>query len=179
MSVLDAIETATKPWWLRLLPYVLAVAAVLAALYAAYSFGVDTTTDHYKGVIAQTNADNAKATALAVEGARRDERKSAQDMHDIDTAIHEGLKNEINSRDAVIADLRAGTVGLRKRFTCPASPGTVVPKASTSTSGSDAAGQGGLQAADAEFLIRLADEADQVARRLQAAQAVVRKDRGQ
>jgi hypothetical protein len=177
MNPLDAIKTATKPWWIRLLPYALAVAAVLAALWAAYSFGADVTAEHYQRVIAQQNADNA--TALAAEQLRY---RGLEQRHAIDMAtIDQHHQQEIAEREAIsnrtIADLRAGAVGLRDKFTtCQRTRGTTAP-AGTSTSKRDEAASLELQRADAEFLVQFADEADSVADQLRACQGVVRADR--
>lgn len=179
MRVVDEIETMTKPLWLRLLPYVLAVAAVLAALWAAYSFGADVTAEHYQRVIAQHDADNSKALAAEQLRYRGLEQQHAADM----AAIDQQHQQEIAEREAIsnrtIADLRAGAVGLRDKFTtCQRTRGATAP-AGTSTSKRDEAASIELQRTDAEFLVSIASEADSVADQLRSCQAVVRKDRGQ
>lgn len=60
--------------------------------------------------------------------------------------------------ERTIADLRAGTLRLRPRFTCPAVPGD-----STASGESVPADAGGLQLADVEFLLREAERADRAA----------------
>lgn len=179
MNALDAIQTATKPWWLRLLPYVLAVAAVLAALWASYSFGHDVASEHYQRVIAQHDADNSKALAAEQLRYRGLEQQHAADIAAIDQQHQQAIENEIISRDRTIADLRAGAVGLRDKFTtCQRTRGAAA-KAGTSTSQRDAAASIELQREDAEFLVQLASEADRVADQLRACQGVVRADRAQ
>jgi len=176
---MNIIDTVTKPWWLRLLPYVLAVAAVLAALWAAYSFGAEVAAEHYQRVIAQHDADNSKALAAEQLRYRGLEQQHVADM----AAIDQQHQQEIAEREAIsnrtIADLRAGAVGLRDKFTtCQRTRGATAP-AGTSTSQRDEAASLNLRTEDAGILVQLADEADSVADQLRACQAVVRKDRGQ
>lgn len=60
--------------------------------------------------------------------------------------------------ERTIAGIRSGTVRLRDRFTCPAA----VPDAAAGPGGADDAAQRGLRPADAEFLVRFADQCDAV-----------------
>ena len=78
-----------------------------------------------------------------------------------------------NEKDNVIADLRAGNLRLRQRFQCPAN--TTVSPASPATSVGDGGTGGGLLDSDAEFLVRLAAEADNRVVQLQACQAVLKE----
>ncbi len=75
-----------------------------------------------------------------------------------DIAYAAELKREEREQETerTIADLRSGTVRLRDRFTCPAAkaPGT---------SAQPVPQESGLREEDAEFLVRLADEADTIA----------------
>ena len=70
---------------------------------------------------------------------------------------------------AVVAGLRAGTVRVRQRLTCPR-----VPDTAGSAQGTDGAGPRGLSPADAELLLRVGRDADEIARRLNALQEAVR-----
>lgn len=157
----------------------LQLAVVMGCLYGAYHHGVSTTTEHYQGVIAKANQDHAEAVAKLQQQARDKERQHGEQLATIDQQHQEKLSHEINSRDRTIADLRAGNVRVRQRFTCPAASDQRVPSTSTSTSGGDEAQAGGLQREDAEFFVRFASEADEVTLQLQACQATVRSDRGQ
>lgn len=179
MNISDAIATATKPAWLRLLPYGLALAAVLVALFAAYSFGHDVASEHYQRVIAQHDADNSKALAAEQLRYRGLEQRHVNDMADIDRQHQQ----EITEREAIsnrtIADLRTGAVGLRDKFTtCQRTRGTAA-SAGTSTSKRDESASLNIQRADAEFLVSIASEADGVADQLRACQGVIRADRAQ
>lgn len=158
-------------------PYVLGVAIVLLVLFLAYRHGVTTTDTAWQSRWDQQAAELANARTEAERLARQAERDSAQAMAAIDNAYQQGQADAKAESDRVIADLRAGNVRLRKRFTCPAA--SDLPAAGTSTGSSDAAQTGGLQRDDAEFLVREAERADEVVRQLQACQAIVRKDRQQ
>jgi hypothetical protein len=109
---------------------------------------------------------------------RAQEQEHVQEMADLDAQHHKDMQNEIDSREHTIADLRAGTLRLRKQFTCPAATAAgAASQAGTGTGLGDGASSGGLQTADAEFLLREAGRADQVVVQLQACQDIVRKDR--
>lgn len=70
---------------------------------------------------------------------------------------------------ATVADLRRGALRVRQRFTCPR-----VPDAAGSPEGTDGAGPRGLSPADAELLLRVGRDADEIARKLNALQDAVR-----
>ena len=63
-----------------------------------------------------------------------------------------------------LASLRAGSLRVRERFACPARSA----EAPAFAGGAGEAGPGGLLSADAEFLLREAARADEVARQLNA-----------
>ena len=75
--------------------------------------------------------------------------------------------------DRTIADIRAGNLRLRNRFTCPSSAAEVTGSAT----GSDGAGQAGLLGSDAEFLISEAERADKVVNQLTACQNILKAER--
>lgn len=108
----------------------------------------------------------AKATTKAVEDARAAERAQAKKQATVAAKLIEDNAHAIQARDRTIADLRAGNLRLRDRFACR------VPAAPTVPGGSDAPQAGGLLAADGEFLVRFAAEADEVANQLAACQAL-------
>lgn len=113
-------------------------------------------------------AEQAQAHAAAVAEL---EKKLALEYNQ---SIEELLKEQKDTNDAqnkLIADLRSGVARLHPRFQCqtpavsstPASPGS-----------GDGAGGGGLSEQDAEFLIRIAAEADRRVSQLQACQNVLK-----
>lgn len=94
-----------------------------------------------------------------------DKQKKLADIDEKNTKEVERAKKEY---DRTIADLRAGNLQLRQRFTCPKA-NSPVPSAGVDN------GQetGGLQVQDGEFLVSEAERADSVARQLTAAQEVI------
>lgn len=160
----------------KIAPYLIVVAIVFASLFGAYRHGVTVTASKYQDKIDRQAAADAAATAALEAKVRQVEDDAAKQLAAVDANYQEKMKNEIDSRDAVIAGLRAGSVRVRERFTC-ASTASGVPNTAASAGRSDAAGGRGLQQADAEFLVSIAERADQVVLQLQACQAVVAADR--
>lgn len=121
---------------------------------------------------AQAQRDAAIALSDAVALARKEEQGKAQQyINAVDqlTKDNEAINNE---KDSILADLRHANRRLRTRFTCPAAsvPGTSGPAA-----GGDGAEGSGLLVADAEFLVRLAAEADARVIQLTACQNVLKE----
>lgn len=152
---------------IRLLPYALLIGGVLTVAWSIYNRGYDAAATHYEAKLAAQHKAHVEAWRAA-------ERRSVAQMAVIDQQHQEEIQRAIQERDDIISDLRAGNLRLRERFTCPSSE---LPGAGPSASGGDAGESAGLQPADAEFLIRLAAEADEVTRQLAACQAVIRADR--
>jgi hypothetical protein len=173
MSILDR-----EPLWVRALPYAAGVIAISAGLYLAESHGEEVRDTYWKGVIAEANERHQSDLAKLEADARSDEQAKANALYAADRQLIETQHNEITSRDATIAGLRVGSVSLRDRFACHAAADERVSSAAAGTGQRNAAQAGGLQREDAEFLVRLASDADQVAHQLAACQAVVRADRG-
>lgn len=135
-------------------------------------------TNKHAAELARVIADVEARRADAERRARTAEQRHAADMATV-AADHQrkddDAKREIERLDAAV---RAGTVRLRERFTCPGSSlGGGVPTAGSAAGRSDAAEGRGLRDEDALAFVRLADEADAVTRQLQACQEVVRRDR--
>lgn len=165
---------------IRAVPYLAAAIALAASHLGAYRHGISIERAEWQAKADKAQADAMQQVAEAQEKARHAEQASAIAMANIDAAYLKGRTDAQAESDRTIADLRAGSVSLRQRFTCPpAAPAGGMPKATTGTGQRDAASEGGLRSADAEFLVQLADRADQVTRQLEACQAVIRQDRGQ
>ncbi|KVE35254.1 lysis system i-spanin subunit Rz [Burkholderia sp. TSV86] len=166
--------------------YAIGLLAALALLFGAYEFGVRV---EHEARIAEVNglkagqakalADANEARADAERAARDTEARRAADMATLDANYQKELNDAKTISDRTIADLQSGSVRLRQRFTCNAGGGSVPSgaQAGTSTSSTDAASSGGLRQADADFLVRFADRADQCAIQVNALQAVIRRDR--
>ena len=181
MNITETAAGAVRPWWVKAIPYAAVFAIPIGGAMLIYQKGYQAAQDRYTAVIAQNNADNATASTLLVNKARLDEKSKADELSAIDANNLKAKDNEITSRDAVIAGLRSGAIGLRDRFTCPAvgnGPGNqLLPFLAPSTGQRDEASSGGLQAEDAEFFIQESSRADEVVKQLQACQAVVKADR--
>lgn len=169
------------------LPYLVAIVAAFLLAFGFYSFGVHVEHQARLAEVSQLNADHAQAiadanqrTADAQQAARDKEAQHANDMAALDAQHTKELNDAKAAADATIADLRAGTIRLRDRFTCNAGnakPAGSTGQAGTSASVGDGAAAGGLQTADAEFLLREAERADEVTVQLGACQAIVKGDR--
>lgn len=164
------------------LPYLVAVVVAFAAALGCYEFGVHVehlarvaeVTDLKKQQSDQLAAAN-KAMADAQQAAREVEQKRVDDMAALDANYQKELSDAKADADATIAGLRAGTVRVRSRFKCATPHPSAVPAATASSASAAAVDEGaGLQAADAGFLVRLAEQADAAVRALQD---VVRNDR--
>jgi len=107
----------------------------------------------------------AEAAAVSTEQAWRDK------LTQLDSKHHKELTDAQAKADAVITGLRADSIRLRKRFTCP-----VQASASAATASlDDAADEAGLRREDAEFLIRESRRADECAIALTGLQEYVRE----
>lgn len=123
----------------------------------------------------QARWDAAEARYVAAAAAHAVEVKTieARWRSDFAAAVARLTKENTDAlaeRDGLLADLRAGNVRLRDKFRCP---DRRLPAAPGPAAGSDGAEGGGLSVTDAQFLVRLGAEADDVARQLTACQAIL------
>ena len=157
---------------LKFWPYIAGFLLVVGIVYGIYNYGVQHERAIWQAEIAKMNLEHEQALQVATEKVKAAEEKGAQDVAELDKHYTEVMNANKKQADADIAALNAGTIKLRSRFSCPAanSPaGTVT----TPSSVGNGATQGGLQRSDAEFLIRLSDEADGVTTQLAAAQLLI------
>jgi hypothetical protein len=167
--------------------YIAAAVAVIGAAVGCYEFGVS---NEHQARVAEVNGLKAQAAeslaaankqaADAQQAARDTEAKRVAEAAALDAQYQKELKDAQDTADHTIADLRAGTLSVRKRLTCASTglsgTGTGTTPG-TSASVADAGAAGGLQDADVEFLLREAERADEVTLQLQALQALVRSER--
>ena len=164
---------------MRYWPHLIIAAVISSGILFARSHWIDQGRAEVKAEWNAQKAEDAQAIAELREKVRLQEIKHADELAKVDANFQEVRLNDKLQTDHIIGELRAGNARLRDRFTCkPTTGSTNTGHTSASTSGRDAATQGGLQTADAEFLVRFADDADAVVQQLQACQAVVRADRG-
>jgi hypothetical protein len=169
------------PWLLRGLPWLAAVLVVAGAGTWLHHAGevdaekrVTATYEARIGTLAlQAASQHAKDEAMA----RFIEKTHAEELTAIAVKNQQDAKNEKAKTDKMVADVRAGTLRVRDRFTCPVTDRSSVPGAAASRPLDPSAREGGLQNEDAVVLVKLAGEADQVALTLSACQAVIRADR--
>ncbi|AXF38215.1 putative Rz-like lysis protein [Ralstonia phage phiRSP] len=121
-----------------------------------------------------------KERADAEQRARDIEAQRAADMATLDAYYQKELSDAKTVSDRTIAGLRAGTLRVRERFTCPggATRTGAAGQAGAGAGVGDAATRYGLQAEDVAVLLLEADRADEVTIALRACQAIVRGDRG-
>ena len=100
------------------------------------------------------------------------ERRSAELVAAADSAYQKGIEDGKKSLDADVAAIHDGSKRVRDKFRCPATAKrpNPLPTPGPAPGGGDEATQGGLQPADAEFLVRFGHEADGIVRQLTACQ---------
>ena len=156
----------------------------LAPAGAVYLYMLGKSADEFSRGKAEVQAkwDAAAATAKAeVEAAALAAReKEARDRAAFDAALTLLELETANARAELeqdLADLRTDNARLRVRgrFQCPTAAG--VPGDAGRASGGDGSAQAGLLREDAEFLLRIGREADEVVRQLTACQAILTEER--
>jgi hypothetical protein len=120
----------------------------------------------------QEKLNAAEASELRWAELIKAEREEVKKYYDISMKLEQEKDKIENEKDAVIADLRAGNVRLRQRFTCPT---PAVPNSPTASGQRDGGEGSGLLEQDAEFLVRLAAEADERVTQLTACQNVLKE----
>lgn len=184
------VATAVKPTWLRAIPYLIALAAIAAACIGIYSFGVHTEhqarvaevaklNQQHKDALQQIDAAHRTQLQAATDLVRAQELKASQDMAAMDAKKTKELNDAKNAAATDIAALRSGGIRVRDEFTCAGAAGAGGEAGATATAPGlgHATQAGGLQAADAEVVLHIGAEADEVALQLQACQAIVTQDR--
>lgn len=154
--------------WIKLLTSGWTYAALMAVL-----FGLQLLKNaNLETKQAQGQRDAAIALSDAVAAARKEEQAKAQQYIDALDQLTKDNEAITNEKDNLLADLRSANVRLRQRFTCPSAS---VPGNSGTPAGGDGAPQSGLLVEDAEFLVRLAAEADARVNQLTACQNVLKE----
>lgn len=121
---------------------------------------------------ARWNAQEAAYAAerkAAEEAARKTEERHRAEYKAIAGRLLALQEKADEEHAAVVAGLRAGTIRVRERLTCPR-----VPEAAGSAQGTDGAGPRGFTPEDAAVALGIARDADEIARRLNALQEAVR-----
>jgi len=98
-----------KPVWLRILPYIAAVAAVAALLFGAYRHGVSTTSATWQ---AQWNARDTRDAQAKADNEVAERAKEQARQLSMNKAIQDGQR-KIDQATADAADARASADSLR------------------------------------------------------------------
>lgn len=163
------------------------VASGIALAWMA-SVGASTMYGHNEGVHAERarwqareNQQLAEANAKIREltdAARAAERIHTEALNSVSDHYQGELRDAKKRHDDDLAAVRDGGLRLRDNYAAAVCPDTGrVSETGTGASGHHAAGGTELSREATEFLLGLANEADQVARQLSACQAVIRADR--
>lgn len=187
------ITSIALPWWIKIAPYVLVLLIVGGCGYEAYSFGVHT--EHMARVAEVSQLNKAHSDELwAIDKAHRDalqkmqadedakEHEASARMAELDAKHFQELNDANAKADAAVAAVRAGTLRVRQRFTCPAvhsdagASGAAAQAASSAGLG-DGTGGRGLSDDDAQILLRIGARANGVGEKLKACQAILSADR--
>lgn len=172
------------------------VAAVLGVSHwAAYQHGISVENADRRAEVAEVVREHGQhladinskhQQALAAELQRRLDQQAQHeaDMAALDSKFTKEMQDARRQAAADVAAVRSGAVRVRDRFACPASGSAAGASGAGTAAGrtasvGDAGTPGGLQTADAEFLLSEAGRADEVTLQLQACQAIVLRDRGQ
>ena len=150
--------------WLRRVPW--QVWALLALTLAVVAYGQWSYGRGQDEVQARWDAQEAAYALQRAEAAIEARNVEARHRAEYRAIADRFLKEQADAEQAhagVIAGLRAGTLRVRQRLTCPAMPGTAAD-----STGAAETGERGLQPADAELALGIAARADAVARQLNA-----------
>lgn len=168
--ILGFLKGVSLRAWLTLAA---AVAVVVVVLFLR-SHWIDVGSDRVQARWDAAEGRHAAAAQKQAEAARKLEERLRADYAAAVTRMHKENADALAERDALLADAAAGRVRLRDKFRCPAAS---VPGAPARPGGSADARVGVLSVEDQGFLVRIGAEADALARRLTACQAIVAADR--
>jgi hypothetical protein len=153
-----------QPLWVFIKNIPFKVWATLALLllllywgHTRYEAGYDKATQEYADTKAKANQEYTK--------------QLVETQNKADKVVADLIKRNKDAEaklNADIAGLRAGTIKLQKRFRCPTTSSTNAP-------GSDGGSESGLLREDAEFLLRESSRADEVVRKLQSCQKIIKE----
>ena len=160
-----AIWAAKALGWLSRLPWqVWAGVAALVLVAGVWLHGRSTGADGVQADWDAAEAVYAQQRAASAIAARDTEARWRAEYKAIAERFLAEQKVADEKYQNDLASLRAGQLRVRERFACPARSA----EAPAVAGGAGEAGSGGLLPADAEFLLREAARADEVARQLNA-----------
>lgn len=169
------------PPWVKLISIAAAMVTVVVCIYGygKEQFGLGEKAERSAWQERENAALTAANTRIATleEQARISERDHAQAMADTSAQYQKELSDERATKDRVIADLRRGALRLRIPTTDHAAGGSSAAAHGTASLGGDGEARCELSVSASEFLVGLANEADEIVRQLAACQAVIAADR--
>lgn len=122
--------------------------------------------------------DHGKKIMALQDAARKVEDASETRVQTIIKMHLEERENDKAKADSIVAAYRSDNLRLQRRFAAVTVAATGPAEATPGLAGNNATETIGLQGADVEFLVRFADDADQVANALRACQGVVLEYQG-
>ena len=161
---------------LKLMIGIFAIAFFMVSCFFFYTRGRNDAADKYKALMAEADKVHAQQLVATTNVYRLREQNHAAEIASIDKHYTEQLKNVQSKNKADIAALRSGTLQLQQRFVGQ-NTGSTMSTTVPCTGMGDGTGRGGLQPADAEFLVSEAGRADEIVIRLQASQQILSADR--
>lgn len=167
------MNTAIPPWLKIVGPIAAAIVFGLLCAWAGNSWS----DSHWQTKWNKRDADDAKAEIAQRQDSTEKANRLAAAQALAATNYLNGVKDGKADADRIISDLRTGNRRLQQRFDGLQCISRAVSDSAPSGSVSDAASRCGLSDADVQFLVRFAERADNVARQLTAAQAIIQNYR--
>jgi hypothetical protein len=151
--------------WLRRIPWQAWALVALCGLVLAYGhWRYNAGQADVQARWDQQEAVYARQRAEATIAARKVEERHRAEYRAIAERFLADQRKADENHAATVADLRRGALRVRQHLTCPSGR----PEAPAIAGVADGTGPGGLLPADAEFLLREAARADEIARQLNA-----------
>lgn len=161
--------------WIKAAKWLGLVGLALGMVYGVYALGEHAGSNRVEAEWGKAQSKLNQKISRLEQQAREREQRHAEEVAGITDELYAELNHAKEERDSTIANLHNDNRKLRERFrqrTCV--PGA---EATSSQSGSDETGEAGLSRTDEEFLIRIASQADEIAHRLTACQAILTTER--
>lgn len=174
--ILRWLSGALGPWILAAAAALMLAMGTTIARQAWTNHSLRADLGQAQATLEHERAEYAEAGATFEALARVREHQRAEEVAELYTHFHQENVNARSDTDRTIAGLRAGTLQLRERLAARTCPGDL-SGAAGAAGGAAAAGEAGLRRDDADVLVRLADRADDVARRLNLCIAIAKKER--
>lgn len=165
----------------RAAPYLIVLGVFCGWSYGAYHYGTShqAATDKvaFEDYVNRRDASDAAAQTAADAIKKAQEETWSNKIHDADVQHQKEMTDAQAAYDHDVAALRSGALRVRPAASCPAAGKPGVPAPAAGPGVGDGSQASGLSDANAQFLLRLGQRADDVVRQLAECQAVVAADR--